>query len=117
MELTTTRWDVQLLLSEQDGTTHAEARLLNGLTRNLTARGIARLAPDDPQDVPEVGYELAAARALVSLGEQLLRTAEDDVDALNRGGHELLLLPGPDASVDTPSRALPAHELPGTGVR
>jgi hypothetical protein len=84
MELTTTRWDVQVFLSEKDGTTRAEARLFSGLPRHLTATGTARLAPDDPQDVPEVGYELATARALLNLGEQLLRTAKDDVDALNQ---------------------------------
>ena len=29
MTMTTTRWDVQVFLSEQDGVTHAEARLFS----------------------------------------------------------------------------------------
>ncbi len=82
MELTTTRWDVQVFLSEKDGNTHATARLFSSRPRHLTATGTAKLAPGDPQDVPEVGYELATARALVNLGEELLRIAEEDVAAL-----------------------------------
>lgn len=82
MELTTTRWDVHLFLSEQDGTSHAEARLVSGRRPPLAATGIARLAPGDPLDVAEVGFELAAARALIRLGEQLLLIAEEDVSAL-----------------------------------
>jgi len=83
MELTTTTWTVELLLSERDGVTHAEARLHTGLPEPLTARGSARLSPEDHLDVAEVGYELAAARALAHLGESLLATASRDVDALN----------------------------------
>jgi len=82
MELSTQTWTVELLLSERDGATHAEARLLSGLPTPLTATGDARLSPHDPVDVPEIGYELAAARALTRLGEALLRTAGADVDAL-----------------------------------
>jgi hypothetical protein len=84
MTMTTTRWDVQVFLSEEDGTTHAQARLFSSHPRHLTASASARLAPGDPQDVPEVGFELATARALISLGEKLLHTAQDDVAALNQ---------------------------------
>jgi hypothetical protein len=84
MELTTTRWDVHLFLSEQDGTTNAEARLFSSRRTHLTGTGTAKLAPTDPADVAEVGFELAAARALIRLGEQLLHVAEEDVDALGR---------------------------------
>jgi hypothetical protein len=82
MELTTQTWTVELLLSEQDGMSHAEARLLTGLSAPLTATGDARLSPQDPVDVAEIGYELAAARALCRLGEELLRTANADVQGL-----------------------------------
>jgi len=82
MELATTRWDVHVFLSERDGTSHAEARLLSSRRQSLTATGTARLAPTDPVDVAEVGFELAAARALIGLGEKLLRIAEEDVSAL-----------------------------------
>jgi hypothetical protein len=82
MELTTTRWDVQVFLSELDGTTHAEARLFSSRREHLSGTGIARLSPEDHMDVAEIGYELATARALVDLGERLLRVAEADVEAL-----------------------------------
>ena len=82
MELTTQTWTVELLLIERDGTTHAEARLLTGLPAPLTATSDARLSPHDPVDVAEIGYELAAARALSRLGEKLLRTANADVQGL-----------------------------------
>ena len=83
MELTTTTWTVELLLSERDGVTHAEARLHTGLPHSLTATGTARLSPRDHVDVAEIGYELAAARALSQLGQTLLATAGLDVDALS----------------------------------
>lgn len=82
MELSTQTWTVELLLSEHDGATHAEARLHSGLAAPLTGTGDARLSPHDPVDVAEIGYELAAARALTDLGEALLRTANADVEGL-----------------------------------
>ena len=82
MELTTTRWDVQVFLSEKDGTTHAEARLFSSRREHLSGTGTAKLSPADHVDVAEIGYELATGRALVSLGEQLLQVAEADVEAL-----------------------------------
>ena len=84
MDLTTTRWDVQVFLSEQDGGTHAEARLFSSRREHLAGTGTARLSPEDHVDVAEIGYELATARALISLGEQLLHVAEDDVEALRQ---------------------------------
>lgn len=82
MEITTRTWKVELLLSDRDGRTHAEARLHSGLPHDLTATGEARLSPDDPVDVPKIGYELAAARALTRLGELLVQTADGDVAEL-----------------------------------
>jgi hypothetical protein len=82
MELSTQTWTVELLLSERDGTTHAEARLHSGLAEPLIGTGDARLSPHDPVDVAEIGYELAAARALASLAEKLLHTADTDVQGL-----------------------------------
>ena len=87
MELTTQTWTVELQLSERDGTTHAEARLHTGLPEPLTATGDARLSPRDPVDVAEIGYELAAARALTRLGQVLLETANADVEGLLRDLH------------------------------
>ena len=82
MEMTTTRWDVQVFLSEQDGTTHAEARLFSSHREHLSGTGTARLSPEDHMDVAEIGYELATGRALVDLGERLLRVAQGDIEAL-----------------------------------
>jgi hypothetical protein len=78
-----TRWSVDLYLGEIDGRTHAEARLTTDDTSSVTATGVATLSPHDHYDVPEIGYELAAGRALAALAEQLLSTALDDVEALN----------------------------------
>lgn len=82
MELTTTRWDVQVFLSEQDGTTRAEARLFSSRREHLSGTGTAKLSAEDHIDVAEIGYELATARALIDLGERLRRVAEADVEAL-----------------------------------
>jgi Domain of unknown function (DUF1876) len=82
MNETVTRWSVQLYLSEADGRTHAEARLLSGVEPPLTGAGTATLNEHDTLDVPEIGYELAAARALHALAEALMTTASDDVQAL-----------------------------------
>ena len=87
MELTTQTWTVELLLSERDGATHAEARLHAGLPEPLTAVGDARLSSHDPVDVAEIGFELAAARALTNLGAALLHTADVDVQDLLRTLH------------------------------
>ena len=78
-----TRWSVDLYLGEIDGRTHAEARLTTDDTSSVTATGVATLSPHDQYDVPEIGYELAAGRALAALADQLLSTALDDVEALN----------------------------------
>lgn len=87
MEITTENWTVELLLSEIDGHSHAEARLHSRRPLALTATGDARLSPEDPVDVPEIGFELAAARALVRLGELLVLEADGDVHALLRDLH------------------------------
>jgi len=87
VDLTTTTWTVDLQLSERDGHTHAVAKLHSGLPEPLTATGDARLSPKDPVDVAEIGYELAAARALTNLGVALLRTADADVEDLLRFLH------------------------------
>jgi hypothetical protein len=82
MTPTVIRWSVEIFLSEIDGHSHAEARLLSGAETPLTATGTARLSERDPVDVPEIGYELATARALRSLADKLLRTAAEDVEAV-----------------------------------
>jgi hypothetical protein len=82
MNETVTRWSVEIFLSEIDGHTHAEARLVSGLEPPLTATGTATLSGRDKLDVAEVGFELATARALRSLADELLTIGNEDVQAL-----------------------------------
>ncbi|MET9859445.1 DUF1876 domain-containing protein [Streptomyces smyrnaeus] len=74
----TTEWKVRLDLFEDDeGTTKAHVVLDTGTTA-LTARGSAHCHPTDT-NVPEIGDELAAGRAMRDLAQQLLNIAERDV--------------------------------------
>jgi hypothetical protein len=83
MNATVARWSVEIFLSEVDGHSHAEARLVSGAQSPLTATGTATLNERDPVDVPEIGFELATARALRSLADQLQHTAAEDVEAVS----------------------------------
>ncbi|HZM83271.1 MAG TPA: DUF1876 domain-containing protein [Candidatus Limnocylindrales bacterium] len=74
----TKRWTVDVLIGEADGRTYAEAILLTEVGDRLTGQGEARLHPED-RDVPEIGDELAVARALNDLGHRLLVTAAGDI--------------------------------------
>ncbi|MGW0210308.1 DUF1876 domain-containing protein [Streptomyces sp. NPDC003233] len=67
------------LFEDDDGTTKAHLVLDTGTTA-LTGHGTAHCHPADT-NVPEIGDELAAGRALVHLAHQLLETAERDVQA------------------------------------
>lgn len=79
--LTTRTWPVSVFLTESEGHTHAEAVLNSGAEVPLRGTGSARCNPAD-QDVPEIGDELATARALADLSAHLLRAAADDVAAV-----------------------------------
>ncbi|MGW2613471.1 DUF1876 domain-containing protein [Streptomyces sp. NPDC001500] len=77
----TSEWTVRLHLFEDDeGTTKAHLVLDTGATE-LTARGTAHCHPADP-NVPEIGDELAAGRAMNNLAAQLLKTAERDIEGV-----------------------------------
>ncbi|MGW7529643.1 dsRBD fold-containing protein [Streptomyces sp. NPDC054783] len=77
----TAQWRVRLDLSEDDdGTTKAHVVLDTGTTA-LSARGSAHCHPAD-MNVPEIGDELAAGRAMVDLAHQLLSAAERDMRAV-----------------------------------
>ena len=83
-------WKVEIFIGERDDMTHAEARLLPGRSDvTLTATGVARLNPTD-RDVPEIGDELAVARALSELAHKLLHAAAEDIEAVT---HEPVNLP------------------------
>jgi hypothetical protein len=55
---------------------------------NLKSLGITHRNPADP-DVPEIGDEVAAARALGRLSQLLLGTAADDLSDVT--GHQVVL--------------------------
>lgn len=75
----TKTWRVDIYIGERDEKTHAEARLTSGKEVTLTGVGLARLNPVD-RDVPEIGDELAVARALSDLSHQLLHAAVEDIE-------------------------------------
>jgi len=77
------RWTVDIFIDEDDGHTYAEARLHTGADTHLTGVGRAKLNPAD-DDIPEIGDELATARALSDLGHRLLLTASADIQAVTR---------------------------------
>jgi len=72
-------WTVQVEIDEHEDSTRAVARLDAGGARSLTGTGLARLHPVD-RDVPSIGDELAAARALSELSHLLLDVAARDIE-------------------------------------
>lgn len=80
-------WTVEIVFTEDDGGTRADARLSIG-TRALSGWGRSRRNPADP-DVPAIGEELAAARAISDLAHQLVHEAADAVEAFE--GHPVHL--------------------------
>jgi hypothetical protein len=77
----TGQWNVRLdLFEDDDGTTKAHVVLDTGTTA-MTGRGTAHCSPTDT-NVPEVGDELAAGRAMHDLAHQLLKAAEKDVRSM-----------------------------------
>lgn len=75
------QWRVDVMIGENDGLTYAEARLYTEIGDHLVGAGSAHVSPDD-YDVPEIGDEIAAARALRDLGNKLLNTASEDVESV-----------------------------------
>jgi hypothetical protein len=77
------QWTVDIYLSEETSgptaMTHAEARLHTRDATDLRGHGVARKHPEDA-NVPEIGDELAAARALSDLAHQLLDAAAGDIE-------------------------------------
>lgn len=73
-------WDVRITVVESGGSTTAEATVMNGPPDALRGVGHARRSPGDPE-VPLIGDEIAAGRALRRLADRLLAVAEQDVSA------------------------------------
>jgi hypothetical protein len=69
-------WTVEIVIDEHgdEWRTHAQARLRTDEGSDLRGDGAARRSPRDA-DVPEIGDELAVARALADLARQLMEAA------------------------------------------
>ena len=71
-------WTVQVDIDEHEDRTRAVARLQTGRDP-LAGTGFARLNPAD-RNVPQIGDELAVARALSELSHLLLDFAARDIE-------------------------------------
>lgn len=80
-------WTVEILFSEDDERTRADACLRAG-GREWHSWGRARRNPADP-DIPAIGEELAAARALADLSHQLIHAAAEGIETFE--GHPVAL--------------------------
>ncbi|HZX98206.1 MAG TPA: dsRBD fold-containing protein [Dermatophilaceae bacterium] len=74
-------WQVRVSIFESGDDTSANVVLLTEAPTHLTARGQSHRGTADPV-VPEIGDEVAVARALRHLADQLLDTAAQDVEAV-----------------------------------
>jgi hypothetical protein len=82
----TVKWKVGLYLYEEEGTGTTKARVvLDTATAQYTGYGDAHRNPAD-MDVPEIGDELAAGRALDDLGRQLIDVARRDIEDMEAAG-------------------------------
>lgn len=80
----TLEWKVRLYLFEEEDTTKARVVVDTGTTA-LTGHGVAHRNPADT-DVPEIGDELAAGRAMHDVAQQLVDAAEHDIEGVNEPG-------------------------------
>ena len=71
-------WTVEVDIDEHEDRTRAVARLQTGRDP-LAGAGFARLNPAD-RNVPQIGDELAVARALSELSHLLLDVAARDIE-------------------------------------
>ena len=75
-------WHLEIVFSEDDHATRADV-VLDVAGKHHHGWGRAKRNPDD-RDVPVIGEELAAARALIRLAHQLVGAAEDDIEEIER---------------------------------
>ncbi|MEV0946689.1 DUF1876 domain-containing protein [Rhodococcus sp. NPDC049939] len=83
--MTEKQWSVEIVIEEhesgEDGSkTRAKAGLRTPGGDTLVGVGYARRNPSDPE-VPEIGDELATARALADLSHQLIEATVSDLEA------------------------------------
>ena len=76
-------WQVRVSIFESGDDTSANVVLLTESPTHLTARGQShRVTGDMLVPVPEIGDEVAVARALRHLADQLLETAAQDIESV-----------------------------------
>jgi hypothetical protein len=71
-------WPVILRVVEEDGRTRARLTITAD-SRSFEAGGEAHRSPLD-EDVPAAGDELAVGRALIELGNRMVRAARSDIE-------------------------------------
>jgi hypothetical protein len=89
------QWQISMNLIEyENNLTRAQVTAEAG-ARTLRCYGEAHRNPTDT-DVPDIGDEVAAGRALIELGNQLLRNAAQDIGVLE--GHTVYVSPAQTGS-------------------
>lgn len=71
-------WNVEIVFTEDEDRTRADAVLETG-AEEISGWGRSRRSPADP-DVPVIGEDLAASRALSDLAHQLLHEAASAIE-------------------------------------
>lgn len=74
-------WEVDVYVAEDDQQTRARAVLRRPACEPVIGYGLARRNPHD-QQVPVIGEELACARALHELAEQVLQLAAEEIESV-----------------------------------
>lgn len=89
MHLHARDWTIRISILGDEDDAEARVVLLSDSPRHLTAHGHSHRSPGDAP-VPEVGDEVAVARALRRLADRLLATAADDIEGVT-GEHDVAL--------------------------
>ena len=76
-------WSVNIAIDEHESQTRATARLQVEKRPELVGIGMARLNPAD-SDVPDIGDELATARALADLAHLLIEVTAADIEEVTK---------------------------------
>lgn len=84
-------WEVRISIFESDSDTDAHVVLVADSPTHLSARGHSHRGSHDSV-VPEIGDEVAVARALRHLADQLLDTAAEDIETVT-GEEDVVLRP------------------------
>jgi hypothetical protein len=82
-------WQVRISIFGSGDDTDVQAVLLSDTPEHLTAQGHSHRSARD-QGVPEIGDEVAVARALRALADRLLDNAADDIERVT-GEHDVIL--------------------------